>query len=388
MLRESGLNNKIPKGEDLSELEKAMNMIEKAKYVDGVGPFVNRHDTIIDIHRKTFLNTSRSKPMEFMSESFGIADVKKAKLHYDFLLTVFGEKQTKFLLSYMHDAYKTHYEGRPAPGQVLVIVGPPSCGKTFFVQCIMGVLMGSYQDAATYILGGSTYNQNLLESAVWYLDDEEGKSDYRARTKVTSTLKKLAANGTVRFEEKFKKGFDLPWGGRIIVLMNDDPESKLALPDLGLSNADKLIMLKCTGTYNFVEGFQAKFAKELPYFANALYNYSIPKECEGNHRYAVKPYVHPDLKEDTKYNSDVNGLMEIIELWKNRHCGKMDEWSGSTTQLLSSLLEDEEISKMMSTAKYTNVTLGRKLNSAITQGYKDIKIRKKNGIREYIIKII
>jgi len=388
LLRESGLSNKIPKGEDLSELEKAMNMIEKSKYVDGVGPFVNRHDRLITIQNKTFMNTSRSKPMEFMN----IGDVnptpKSFKLIHEYLMKMLGEQQYKILLSYCHDAYKSHYEGRPSPGQVLVLVGPPSCGKTFFAQCIFGAIMGSYQDASNFILGGSSFTGNLLDSAVWYLDDEEGKSDYRAKRKVTNTLKKLSANGNVRYEEKFKKGFDLPWGGRLVLLMNDDPESLTALPDLGISNEDKLIMLKCRGGYEFPADMNSKIQKELAYFAGYLYNFRVPEECKGNHRFGVKPFCHPDLKETARYNSDVNGLVEILDHWKVSYQDKLDRfptWKGTTTTLLSEMMGDESLSKMITANKYTNVTIGRKLNSAITQGYKGIRTYRENGTRKYAI---
>jgi hypothetical protein len=95
-----------------------------------------------------------------------------------------------------------------------------------------------------------------------------------------------------------KAGLKLPWMGRLIVTMNDDPESLRMVLDLGVSNLDKLMLLRAERTFDSFSDDEY-VANELPHLCAYLRDHwKAIRPTEGI-RFGVKPYHHPNRSDDS-----------------------------------------------------------------------------------------
>jgi hypothetical protein len=209
-----------------------------------------------------------------------------------------GQGQLYYLISWLAHFYNGACSTMKGKGQVLFLAGDTGLGKSFFVQQIVGGLMGGADDAAKFYVENSRFSSTLAKKPVHYIDDRLGSLAKRNRFAFTERLKTLAANSLLRYEEKFGSSVEaLPWPGRLVVLSNLDRQSLSVLPDLEMSTRDKFMMLKMMGA-RFEFGTEAENAKwlaeELPHFAWFLRRWETPGVMMDA-RFGVAAYQHPDL---------------------------------------------------------------------------------------------
>jgi hypothetical protein len=161
----------------------------------------------------------------------------------------------------------------------------------------------------------------MFNVPLWCVDDAMVSTHETRQLLYSAMLKKIAADSKFEFSEKYRKGGMVEWGGRVVVTCNDDPESLSAVPQLTVSNDDKVMLLKMS---NNSEKFhkvnpEEEARKELPYFLKWLMqDWVVPSHVvNANPRYGVVPYKHEGTYDDAMHANDLHGLEEILSVyWK------------------------------------------------------------------------
>ena len=216
----------------------------------------------------------------------------------------------------------------PSVGTVLILAGPTGIGKSLFACGVLGSLMGGWDYADKMYLEGSRFNSETVKKPVHVIDDKLGAKSRRDRSKFTEALKVLAANGRVRCEAKFGSAVEgLPWPGRVVILSNVDSQSLSVLPDLDMSTRDKFTMLRL-GNARYPFGTREQVApwltEELPAFARFLLGWRIPAELKDD-RFGVKAVQHSDMVQASAENGLTQILADVLESCIEEVTGLRDE---------------------------------------------------------------
>ena len=215
----------------------------------------------------------------------------------------------------------------PEPGTVMILAGPTGVGKSFFATELLGGLMGGWTYADRLYIDGSRFNSEMVKYPVHVIDDKLGSKSQRDRLKFAEALKVVAANGKLRCEAKFGSAIEnLPWPGRIVILSNVDSQSLSVLPDLDMSTRDKFTMLRL-GPAHFPFGTtdenQRWLAEELPFFARFLLGWRIPGELRDP-RFGVRAVQHAEMAQASAENGLTQILVEVLETCIEETTGMRD----------------------------------------------------------------
>jgi hypothetical protein len=375
-----GISDERRRGSNASDLDRTFNQIHAVKTVDGAAPFVFNPDRIVHANGRRYLNIARSRLIQPADgpRSWG----QDFPYIAEFLAGFFDpEDQLDFLLSWLAYGYQQAYRGKPRNGQVSFFAGDVNQGKTLFSNCLCGGLFGGHMDASDYLLGESRFNKELFEVGLWTVDDTLPSSDPRKQQLYSAMLKKIPANYSFQYHPKFRDQLLLPWAGRVIVTCNADPESIRILPDTEMSLLDKINLFKIRTARRDFRNAAERIQAELPFFARYLLDYQIPEHCQGEPRFGVKSYHHPELIETAQQSSKTAAFIELLEMFKESifSDASRTEWSGSASQLLAAMMADETTKNIA--AKYTPDSIGRRMAQLMAQGYPLEYSREKNASR-------
>lgn len=368
---ERGVSQKRRRGQEFSPLDEALNYIHTNQRIVGAGPFLFRRDRLIHTSKGSYLNTAtisvmapHPHPVTWCPETF--------PLLHPWLTDSYTPEQLEALFSHLSHFYRGAYLGKPGPGQSMFIAGPPGVGKTFLVRQVIGKLMGGFIDASRYLLGNEQFNSEMFEVAVHAVDDSTFLGSDNMHRKFSEMLKAMTANREHKFHEKFKTPSMIEWSGRIFCTLNVDVESMRAMPELGLSNRDKVTLLRTTDTpaFNFptVEKTQEMLAEELPKFARFLLDYEIPVERREN-RFGVQAFQEESLLEQANQSTLAAAFNEILQDFLSIFFGENPDqecWEGTSTQLHKAILADSSMESAMRPFSVNSV--GRALSSLSGQG--------------------
>jgi len=326
-LRAMGLS--AEKASGLSEVEKALQHINQAKWVDTVAPLVFDTRSVVDVQGKRTLNTSRIKVMQ-PSDDDGVWGPEGnfpwlSKLLDSAFEPTVGDNPTDQLdhfLAWFAHFYKGALSGTQSKGHALFLCGPAETAKSFLSNIIVGSAVGGGFPASDFIQGRTEFNKGLSESGLWLMDDSspaEG-NDADAR-KFASRLKSLVVNGTFVVRALYRDGVDVSMAGRRIILtVNNDPHSMRMLPTLDGSIADKVMMLLAKRPeVDFSRDYsknEAKVLSELPCFLRWLLDHETPKRVvEHRGRLFCKPYIHESLRLGSSVANGVTDLLQVIDVY-------------------------------------------------------------------------
>lgn len=363
-----GISDERPRGALSSQMDEVLNQIQQAKSVDGAAPFVFRRDATINFGGKRYLNIARSRILspapgpQPWGERFGyIAELLDG--YFD------PDEQLDFFLSWLAYAYQNALCGRPRNGQVPFLAGDVNQGKTLASNVLVGEIFGGHMDASDYLLGESRFNKELFEVGLWCVDDTVPSSDPRKQQLYSAMLKKIPANYSFQYHPKFRDQLMLPWAGRVIITCNADPESIRILPDVEMSLLDKVMLFKVRSAERDFTNAAERIRAELPFFAGFLRDYQIPAHCVGDARFGVKCYHHAELLDEARQSGRTGVFLELLDMFKESvfSDANREDWVGSSTQLLSEMLNDEATKHVA--AKYTPDQLGRLLGKLEAQNF-------------------
>lgn len=285
-------------------------------------------------------------------------------------------KGREHVIAWLALAYQSAYNRVRQSGQVLFLCGAQGVGKTLFSRGIVGGLMGGFGEAGSFLNGNDGFNSELFECGLWVQDDGSVGITTSAAKRIhyAETIKRVAANSTFRCNGKFLAATLTEWQGRLIATCNADSESLTQIPETGISNLDKLMLIR-TADKPPVE-FPPKheiekiLERELPWLARWLLDYKIPDELKGPNRFGVKSYADPALVETSRQSSPTAGFSQILELWKDIHFkdGANGEfWEGTPLKLQMDIIScDHNFEFTM--RDYNVNSIGRHLGSMVNKG--------------------
>ena len=382
-----GLNSKPEQEGEDSPVKQLVAKIATYNTLPAACPFIYRKERIIHIQGEARLNTSFLRVHE--------PDLSKGQEWGDgfpwiaaFMERLFPDiiQRDRFMAAWAY-AYRNAYKGEPKNGHTIFIAGSVGSGKNFLSECLYGASMGGAVDASEYVLGQTRFNDHLMGSGVWTLNDTVSKGDYRERSIFAKSLKKMAANHFHSCEGKYKSATGIYWSGRIIVTLNTDPDSLQLLPDIELSNRDKLSLFKTADEpMNDADG-AAKAKAEMGALCSFLLNWDIPEHCVGDARWGVRNYLHPELLAEASDSSPTASFREILTLFV-KDCFDADkslqELKGSSTWFMQQMLLQDGLKDMIRGA-VTPTSIGRRISKLASAGDFPLVYDRQSKAREWVI---
>jgi len=388
-----GLRVSKPRNANFSEIDKALQHIHKHQRITCAAPLIHRPKGIVHLNGLRILNTSTAAVLQPAEGGAGspstfdpdlcpltsdiCPDSTTPILHYShtfpwlhgYFSTLFDPvEQLDYFYAWLRRWYKSALENRMLPGQASFFAGAPNTGKTLLSTLILSRIFGGHTDASSFLSGDDNFNSHLFQSAVWAVDDVVPLTDHKSHMKFSALIKKMAANRTFSVREKFKIDKTIEWNGRVVVTCNTDPESIRILPDVDLSNRDKINLFKVSERDGFVfpQDVADIVQSELPYFLRWLLDWAPPDHIVGDSRYGVKTCCEESLFEAARHSSSAYSFLEVLLKFFEGQVS--DVWTGSATDLLTAMNNDQDGLAGI-TAKYTTRQVGRELSKLASQGY-------------------
>lgn len=353
-----------------SPVKELVAKIIRLRSLPAACPFIYRKETIIHVQDEPRLNTSFLRVHE--------PDLTKGQSWGDgfpfiaaFMERIFPDiiQRDRFMAAWAY-AYRNAYHGTPRNGHTIFIAGAVGGGKNFLSECLYGVSMGGSADASEYVLGATRFNDHLMSTGVWTLNDTVSKGDYKERALFAKSLKKMAANYQHMCEGKFKKAAGIFWSGRIIVTLNTDPDSLQLLPDVELSNRDKISLFKTSDAPMRDANGAAKAKAEMGAFCSYLLNWEFPEHCIGDARWGVRNYLHPELLAEASNSGSSASFREILSLFVYDMFtadNRLMEISGSATWFLQQMMLQDGVKDMLR-GEVNARSIGKRMSALASTG--------------------
>lgn len=409
------LRSRALRGDTASEIDYALCLIRDHQHIDCASPLVHRPDGIVQVNNHCVLNISSVKMLqpateeEYIQASQGRASCPSAPLSApqqsnspsanaaslretipsapppnaqclepsacpypwirDFFTGFFDPfEQLDYFYAWLKRWYESALSKRMEPGQAAFFAGEPNCGKTLLSNVILSRIFGGHADASSFLSGEDSFNSHLFTKAVWTVDDVVPLSNRRSHMKFSAQIKKMAANRTFSVREKYRVDQFIEWNGRIVVTCNTDPESIRILPDVDLSNRDKINLFRTAKRSSFVfpDNVAEIIDAELPFFLRWLLGWKPPGHVVGDTRFGVKTYCEDSLMEAARQSSSAYSFLEVMLKFFE---GQEEVfWQGSATELLSAMLNDDDgLARIAS--RYSPTSVGRELSKLASQNY-------------------
>lgn len=345
-LKTRGLSAQIAKGtgDTSSQVDKVLHHIQNVNRVLGAAPVVNQRPGLLTLDGKHLLNINTVRALE---PAPGKSTPEQFPWTWDFLNGLFERPERRPLdhfLAWLKRSYVSIHDYRKANGQAVFLCGPKENGKSLLCFHILKPLLGNkIANPYSFFIGDTLFNDELFESALLAINDEEGISDDRTRNKFLAKLKSFCVNPSHTYHPKFCKRVNIEWTGRIFVTLNDDPASVCLLPEVNSNTEDKLSFYASrpySGTWQSREVIEDTIAAELPFFARWLMDWQAPAEILVPGRMEVRSYFDPHILELSRQQIPAYGLIEIFELWveQSAYWGPgIDTWEGTPERLYQAL---------------------------------------------------
>ena len=214
--------------------------------------------------------------------------------------------------------------GRHQPGQIMVFVGPPDCGKSLLQTLIITPALGNRSaDPGLFFTGRTDFNADLWGAEHLALGDKPIADDGVQRNRLRDELKRVAASTDYPLHGKHKDALTMRPIWRVSLSVNDDQESVNNLPSLDAAFADKAICLRCyqppqpffdANVVGARERFAELLRKELPAFLGEVDRFLIPSEL-AKARFGVCEWHHPYVVELLAASDPLQPLSEAMQAW-------------------------------------------------------------------------
>jgi hypothetical protein len=371
------------KGE-LSPIERLLFEVQMTQRVKAYAKFIHLPEGLLEFQGDQYINISQVKAMSpsGMEGEWGE--------HFPFLAKfidglMVDDTQRLILLAWWKRFYTGALKQRPNRGQIMIIAGPPACGKTLLNTKMLAPSVGGGIDAADYYINGADFSGSFYDYPLHMVDDGEPGRRHDAQKRMAGRYKKTAASDSLSVNQKFEKIKQIQWLGRVCTTMNSDPESMKQMPELQHTLEDKVIILRANepnGLLEQTKQINKVVDEELPHLLQWLLDWDPPKEVVGGARYGVISYCDTELREEMDQGSGDQVFTELLHTYLTElKCsdGYHDKETVElrTSDLYEALAQCELIKVNM--REFKAVRIGHILTRMMLDGYPITKRRLKSG---------
>jgi len=207
-LAHRGLNNRIQKGESISEADSFIIKLRDTKDIDYSGPLAGYSAGFYDMNGYRVLVTESPKIIHPKEAAWPTIDKFIAGLLYDPI-----HDQSIYLMGWLKLAYESLRNNHHRPGQAMVICGPHDCGKSLLQLLITKILGGRSAKPYSYMTGSTDFNGDLFAAEHLCIEDEPAVNDLRVRRAFGAQIKQITGCDTQRCHAKFQQAITLPRSG-------------------------------------------------------------------------------------------------------------------------------------------------------------------------------
>lgn len=370
---EKGLSNRAGRNSAPSEVEYAIHAVQSTKHVSAAMPFLYRPVGPTWFNGKQYLNISTVQPIQ---PAAGMPDWGEGfPMLGQLLYTMFDPvDQIDWFVAWLKHVYVGALTGELTRGLALFIAGPAGLGKSMVAKAVIGKLLGRFEDAGKFLVSGDQYNDKLFEAPLWTVNDEIVPTNPNQRSIFSQIIKKVVADDSFVYRPMYSSGGALPWVGRIIVTMNNDPESLRMLPETEINIMDKILLMKTKQPEVDYYPSDAEIERELPHLGAFLRDWTIPDHClppANRRRFGIAPYHHPELVEAAASVSHTSSFEDLLQLWRTDYFENDRTnlyWEGTSTRLLQFMVLNEGIRPIVEKNFGNPTTIGMHLNKLINRG--------------------
>lgn len=339
LLLEAGVRSTVINGERLSPLSQVLLAIRRQQVVSWSGELAGFPQGVHEVCGHKILITKGPKW------------IKAAKGKWPVLQKLIGEllgDQAYWFYAWIKSTLRSMYAGFPfRPGQALALAGPAGAGKSLLQSVITEMLGGRSARPYEWLMGETSFNEDLIGSEHLMIEDDASSRDPRKRAFFGAQLKKLIANEIIRGHPKGAKAMYVHAFNRVTISLNDEPENLLVLPNIADDNSDKITLLKTfRATFPFGKDnlqarrkFRDTLSSELPAFFSFLAEWKIPARM-ADQRYGCKAYQNEELIQALHQEEPETHLLELIDRLKIWGVDNTP-WQGTATQLQDELREKD-----------------------------------------------
>ena len=343
-LRSRGLNVKPETGELLSEADEVILDVQNHRDVSFHGPICGRSaGPLFENGSRVLVTEDMKLPEPVPGNCSTIKAVFEGLLMTKEELEI-GRKQLHTVYGWLKSSVEALRAGKEQQQQALAMCGPAGCGKSLTQHLLTEMLAGRSAKAERYFSGKTPFNADLFAAEHLILEDEHCSTRITDRLKLGASLKQHCVGATTAsLHTKHKTAVNLPAWWRVSITLNDDPEAMMVLPPLDEHIADKIILLRASHfkfplsmeTNAERSAFRQKFVQEIPAFLYfLLQEWEIPENCADHHRYNVKTFHHPELKETLESLSPEAELADFLQEVYGQEGGR-----GNKTELDANTIE-------------------------------------------------
>ena len=328
-------------GECVSQVDSVLDAATESRVVDLAASIGGTRAGVYDLPGGRVLVRESPRLIEPAPGDFTTIDA--------FLTALLGEDVNRFCC-WLKVGYEALRAGTRRPGQALVIVGPPDCGKSRIQhQIITPILAGRSADPKSFFFGRTDFNAELVGAEHLLIEEVPSSSKHDERLFFGERIKEIVANDTARLHKKNRDAVTVSPFWRLSITLNDNPEKLRCLPPLSDDFAEKVIMLQARPAAKFWErfadaedprkAFREAIDLELPAFAHWLEHTPIPEKLRAR-RYGVQSYIPAEIGLIIFEGEPEHHLMLLIDKGLFPGDEKHSPWHGDAEDLKQALCED------------------------------------------------
>lgn len=328
-------------GEVVSDLEVEMARITTRNRVFYAGPLAGYKMGVYEFEGEQALVT---KSMELLEPRAGSWDTLAQLFEGAFNDRENELDQRPVFFAWWKHILESLYGGYYSRGCALVMAGERESGKSLISELIKETLGKRHAQPYAWMIEKDNFNEELFESTLLVVDDENADTALAARLKFASKIKQIVAVPGARCRGLHQKANTLKPVWRLLICVNMEPDRLMVLPPIDDDVEDKMIMIKaCKNTMPMPVGTEAEksafwdqLARELPCFIHFLLNeFVIRDSMQG--RFGVRFWHHPDIVKELTVISPEQQILEFIERYFRKE--SQSSWSGTPSDLRTTLKE-------------------------------------------------
>jgi hypothetical protein len=350
-LKNKGVSARAGKGQAASDVDKVLWHIQTVNRVAGALPLVNYKPGLLTLDGQRVLNTSTLRALQ-------PADVDaKPEVHFPFIWKFINGLfdnvdlgSVDHFLAWLQRFYLGQLNYERKMGQAVFLCGPRGNGKTLLCLRIIKPLVGDrIANPYDYFTGATTFNDELFETPLLAINDEEAPERDSVKRKFLARIKAFVVNPSHKYHPKFCKRLTIEWCGRIFATLNDDPNSVGLLPERNSNTEDKICFFGSrpyAGEWLDGPELEATIKRELPFFAAWLKTgYTPPKAVLIKHRTGVASFFDPRILKLSREQDYAYHLLELLRKWavdgseasEWKREGDDLIWTGTPSDLMTSV---------------------------------------------------